>query len=484
MARLSAARKAAYRIGAASRERAAFVHDLLDADATLRELDEADRAFARLLALGVASTWGTLDEAIDATLKSPSQVKANVRDALRISAYELLFLGKQPHAAVDQGVQLVRFVAPRAGGVANHVLRRISERAADFPYGDPAHDDAALARSQGFPLWLAKRLIAQMGRERAALFMEASNQPAPLFVGVNACRMSDADFEQLLDDYGIQARRIRLGSDGQPIAGCYQIRDARQVGADPLAGLLRDGSLIVSDAAAQAIVELAVSGADRLGSLSEFDSSSSSGLELQGKSSSGSAPAVSLLEIGAGRGTKSVLLQSHASRMLGSQLALTCVDNLGFKAGVLRKRAELCAAHIDDIVIADARNPIRKLEGRTFDICLVDAPCSGLGTLRRHPEIRWRLAPDDIAVLASDGLAMLRQASTMVAPGGRLVYSTCTVAPEENEGVIRAFLEGEEGADFGIVPIELAGSKRLTFSTELTAGAPDAHFACIMQRQR
>ena len=466
MARLSQARKAALRVGAACRERNAFAHDLLDADAGMQQLDESDRAFARLLALGVAATWGTLDEAIDATLKSPQQVKPDVRDALRVSTYELLFLGKEPHAAVDQGVQLVRFVQPRATGVANHVLRRISEQVEQFPFGDPARDDAALARFHGFPLWLCEYLVEHLSRPAAASFMQASNEPAPLFVAVNTCRMRDSQFEALLEDFAIPARRIRTGSDGQPIAGCYQLRDARAVGQDPVLSLLRDGKAIVSDAAAQAIVELCI-GAIAAG----------------GQSTQDSAAAVSFLEVGAGRGTKTVLLQSHAMRTLGRPLQLTSMDNLGFKAGVLRKRAELCNVPVDDVVVADARHPVPQLQGRHFDAVLVDAPCSGLGTLRRHPEIRWRLQPDDIAHLAEGGLALLQQASSWVASEGILVYSTCTVSPEENHLVVKAFLESPQGAQFQIVPIDTPEGRKLTFSTMLAPGAPDAHFACIMKRQ-
>lgn len=104
-----------------------------------------------------------LDEAIDRSLSSPRDVKPKVRDALRISAYEMLFLRKPEHVVVDQGVELVRSVTPRAAGLANAVLRKMAFDARDFPWGDMATDDAAWARSFGMPEWLAVRLADEYG---------------------------------------------------------------------------------------------------------------------------------------------------------------------------------------------------------------------------------------------------------------------------------------------------------------------------------
>ncbi len=122
----------------------------------VRLVDEAplspeDRAFATRLVLGVVSTRGVLDDVLNRCMRTPHDVTDDVRDALQLSAYEIIFLEKSPHAAVDQGVELVRSIAPRAGGVANAVLRKVVAAKSRFPFGDPSSDIAAYARLHGFP---------------------------------------------------------------------------------------------------------------------------------------------------------------------------------------------------------------------------------------------------------------------------------------------------------------------------------------------
>ena len=147
------------------RERSAYAQDVIQATIDRSHIAPEDRAFATLLVLGVVSTEGVLDELIDRSLRSPRDVKPDVRDALRIAAYEMVFLKKEPYAVVDQGVELVRAVAPRAAGLGNAALRALTRVAAEFPFGDPATDDAAFARLCGFPQWLAELLVRDLGPE-------------------------------------------------------------------------------------------------------------------------------------------------------------------------------------------------------------------------------------------------------------------------------------------------------------------------------
>ena len=149
------------------RERDAFAQDIIAKTIDISPLSREDRAFATRLVLGVVSTRGTLEDIITGCMDSPDDAAPAVRDALCLSAYEIVFLQKSPHAAVDQGVELVKSVAPRAGGLANAVLRRVVRAKEVFPFGDPRTDIAAYARLHGFPVWLAKRLRARArGRPR------------------------------------------------------------------------------------------------------------------------------------------------------------------------------------------------------------------------------------------------------------------------------------------------------------------------------
>ncbi|MBQ3106838.1 MAG: antitermination protein NusB, partial [Eggerthellaceae bacterium] len=161
-------------------------------------------------------------------------------------------------------------------------------------------------------------------------------------------------------------------------------------------------------------------------------------------------------------------------RKYGSQLDdYVTVDNLEFKTKVLAERAKKCGLQVSETLTADALHLSDALGDRTFDAVFVDAPCSGFGTLRRHPEIRWKAKEEDVEAMEKQGLDLLRQAALHVDPGGTLAYATGTVTHEENNAVVRRFLRSEEGADFALAPLRGKGC----FSTRLVPDGPDAHFA-------
>ncbi len=462
MSELSCARRLAVEIGRDARERKAFASDLLDARLGKSGLNAADRAFTRVLVLGVVATVGTLDEVIGRCLDRAGDVGLQLRDALRVSTYEIIFLNKDAYVAVDQGVELAAFVQPRARRLANAVLRRIMAARKSFPFGDPQTDDVALARLYGFPLWMAQMFIAEMGRTSAEHFMAASNEPASVYFGVNALCTSDAAIENAFTREKITLKPVTLPvvsadeSSARTIAipGCFEAPHASTVTSHVARRAFDRGQLLVSDAAAQAVALLALPDV---------------------------AP-TSFLEVGSGRGTKTILLQSNAYRRFGTQMDLTCVDDHEFKMNVASSRAERYGAHISHPLVADGRtlSPARFNAG--FAAALVDAPCSGLGTLRRHPEIRWRLAPRDIAALAELELDLITAAARLVVSSGQLTYATCTASAAENESVIKRFLASDTGKQWRIVPTPVGGASKLFFKTTLTAGGCDAHFACRLRR--
>ena len=458
MSKLNPARWIAVRVGAQVRERNAYTAEVLETLLANNHLNAEDSAFARVLTLGVTATCGTLDETINRCLRSKNDIQDNVRDCLRVSCYELLFLGKQDHAVVDQGVELVRSVETKAARLANAVLHKMLAQKKEFPYGDVKTDDVALARSFGFPLWLAKHLISWMGREEAAHFMEVSNQPASLFFATNACKVEDEHaFLAEFANKGFLLDSVRLSDAAGRIPGCFHCSDHRAVASEIARAKFKSGELLVSDAAAQAVVQLA---------LPE------------------DAPE-RFLEVGSGRGTKTILLQSESLRRYGSQINLVALDFHGFKGHLLEKRARDYGVNIEQVIIKDARKlalPGEPEDIGLFDTVFVDAPCSGLGTLRRHPEIRWRISEKNIAALAETSFQILLGVAPHVKAGGRLVYSTCTVAPFENELLIKRFLESDVGQDFKIVPCSINNLSKLFFKTRLSAAGSDAHFAALLQR--
>lgn len=439
--RLSPGRAAACAIGRVVRERNAYTAEVTPAVlARFEGISAEDAAFATKIARGVTATVGTLDEFIDRNMRNPDDIRDVVRDAMRVSAYELLYLDKASYAAVDQGVELVRSVEPNAAGLANAILRKMAVSAKSFPYGNPNLSLPVLARSHAFPLWMAKRLMNEMGLNQATSFMEACNSDAPVFIAVNDIKASVEEVEDVFD----QAGTLLSGADDVP--GCFLVKDARALRKPAVRALFEEGKVSVSDQAAQAIALLACP-AD--------------------------APA-SMLEIGCGRGTKTILMQSNAHRLYGSTVPMTSVDVHDFKIDVLGKRCEQYGIDTVTPLVADGCALSETLSGQSFDAVFVDAPCSGVGTLRRHPEIRWRLTEEDIESMAQTGLQLLTEASKLVSANGTLTYATCTVFQEENERVVERFLACEEGALFEL---------EKTMRTSLSAQGSDAHYAVRLSRR-
>ncbi len=449
------ARTAAVDVVRRVRERGAFSNEVLDAVLRRRGLDPADRAFATRLAYGTIQYQGVLDEVIDRHSDRPGSIDPRVRDVLRTTAYELLLMRTPARAAVHQGVEAARAAAPRAGGFANAVLRRIAEEAEGFPWGDPDTDTEALARVSGSPLWLVRRLLDDLGEDTARTMLAADSEPAPLYLWHNPFAGGLESALDVLERDGAAPEAVRH-------PGCIR---AGSPAAAVSGRAVAEELVLVSDAAAQ-VAPLAAS--PRPGDL--------------------------VVDIGAGRGTKTVGLQAHAVEA-GGPAEVLAVDLHDFKLEVLAKRARRLTVPGVDTVRADATDPRalgEALGGRSADIVLLDAPCSGTGVLRRHPERHWTLSPEDVERLARLQSALLTAAASVVSEDGAIIYATCTVTRRENEEVVAAFLSSEAGADFSVRPLHARLSSwwddSLTlegyFRSHPTPGGPDGHFVARLVRDR
>jgi 16S rRNA (cytosine967-C5)-methyltransferase len=449
---VSPARRLAREVLTRVRESASYGHEVLSAALQRANLGSDDAAFATRLAYGALQTEGTLDEAIDRHTGG-KRLEPRVRDALRVAAYEILFLHTEDRAAVHQGVELVKTVRPQASGLANAILRRVAEEAETFPWGDPASDDGVLARSCAHPGWLATLWIEELGRDCAAAVMAADNEPAPLYLAVNPfVATADQAYDALSSD----------GAEPQPcpVTGCLR---AGEAAAAVQGRALAEGFVLATDAAAQFVASLV-----------------------------SAQPGTKVLEIGAGRGTKTLLIQA-AAVAAGGPSHLFTVDLHEFKTRLLEQRLASYGVPGVTALTGDATD-LASVVGLpapgSIDAVLIDAPCSGLGTLRRHPEKRWRVAPDEIHELAALGSRLLREAARLVRPGGFVVYSTCTLARAENDNVISEFLASEQGREFGLDPLQCDVPdewKRFYtaegyFRSLPEPGGPDGHFAARLRR--
>jgi 16S rRNA (cytosine967-C5)-methyltransferase len=436
------------------RRRDAWVTAVLDRALAAAALESRDAAFVTRLVLGTVEAEGTLDEALGRFLTRPGSVEPRVRDALRAAAYELLFMQAPSHAAVNEWVAEIKRMRPRAAGMANAVLRRVAEAAPAFPWGDPGTDVAALARASAMPQWLVERFIADLGEDDARTALAAGVAPAPLYLWHDP-------FLGTFDDAMASLAEDGAAPEVCPWPGCIVAGDAS---AAVRSRAVADGLVLVTDAAAQ-VAALAT----------------------------GAHPGEIVVDATAGRGTKTAELQA-LSVAAGGPADLRALDLHAFKTRVLARRMADLGVPGVTVGVADASDPLGK-QGvpavGTAAAVLLDAPCTGLGTLRRHPEKRWRVTPGDITEMAAVQLRLLRGLSVLVAQGGRLVYATCSLAREENDGVADAFLATETGAEFerldlaGILPRSWAGGVGTggRFHMVPAVGGPDGHFVAAFQRR-
>ena len=359
-------------------------------------LDRRERGFLHELVYGTLRSRGRLDAALGAKSDRPlDEVDPPARTALRLGAYQVLRLRVPDRAAVSESVDLVRADAPRAAGFVNAVLRRLA-RDGPPPEPDPVRAPLEwLTTSGSLPRWLAERWLARLGPAAAVSRAAAFAATPPTVLRLNP-RMADAAAR-------VQAAGVAL----QPLA----VPGAFAATGEPVVTLAADGIVYAQDQGSQLVARLAA----RDGRV--LDACAAPG----GKSTL-------LADLGAAP----VVAQDVSPRRARSLLALA-------------RRWGAPAVHV---IAGDARRP--PLAG-PFDAVLVDAPCSGLGTLGRNPDIRWRARADDVSRHATRQREILDASAALVARGGTLVYAACSLEPEEDEGVVEPFLEAH--ADFGVAPL-------------------------------
>ena len=449
MGKAAPARTVALRVLGEVRRRDGRAREILRSDAQVTALDVRDRALVMRLVLGVVASMGLIDSFIDSHLKGRAKLEPKVRDALRLSAFELTFLSTPPAVAVSEGVELVRSVRPKAASLANAVLRKVAQ--VDVPQraealsrviDDQSCDVADLALVSGYPAWLLERIAADRGEVACRLLALSATEAAPVWVAANRRLVTDEEALIELEDSGLGPVAV-AGLDGVFLL-------TRPAGL-AASGLVESCHIIVSDLAAQRVAGFVATGPD-------------------GR----------VLEIGQGRATKTLLIESKAARA-GQTVRLCGVETEPFKVRLARRRVKTAGlGSCVSCFVLDGRD-VGKDEGlpkglsASFEAVLIDAPCTGTGTLRRHPEISWRLAPADISSLAALQLELLRAAAVRVAAGGTLIYATCSVLRVEDEDVVEAFLASEEGAPFVWVDPEAPGVPAI--------GGPDGHFCARLKRR-
>jgi 16S rRNA (cytosine967-C5)-methyltransferase len=382
---ISPARSAAFDILMPVELRNAYASELLHSG-RWEHLGTADRALATELVMGVLRWRSRLDETIAAASARPlAKLDPEVLNALRLGTYQLRYLSRIPaHAAINDSVELVKRAQKRsAAPFANAVLRKIAAIEVETPSESIVWTSASLAREYAHPQWLVECWIAEFGIDRAHEICRHDQH-----IPATTLRLDSQEIER------------ELAADGIELAPGLLMTGARVViGGDVTqARALREGRVMIQDEASQLVAALVGTGAR-------------------------------ILDCCAAPGGKTAALAARnpTAKIIAAELH-------AHRAELLRKRVR--AANVE-VIQADA---LSLPTSSGFDRVLADVPCSGTGTLARNPEIKWRLRPEDLDDLHDRQVAILRAALQQLAPGGRAVYSTCSLEREENDAVVEEVL--------------------------------------------
>jgi 16S rRNA (cytosine967-C5)-methyltransferase len=369
-------------------EDGAFAHILLPRALRSSGLPARDRALVTDLVYGTVRMQRRLDVMVSAVSnRAIGSVDAPVRAALRLGAYQLL-IGVPAHAAVGETVGVVD---ARARGFVNGVLRTLARTGPPWPLPD-GDEVAAIGVRTSHPDWIVRTLVDAYGMHDAIATLELDNEAPPVTLRVNPLRTSTE---------ALTAELLAAGADVRPgllVPGSLLLRHAGDLAVLPA---IADGRASPQDQASQAIVAV---------------------LDPR--------PGDLVLDLASAPGGKAT---AAAERMGGHGLVLAADLHAGRVRTVLRAAERIGVRPIVATVVADGRLP--PVRDGAFDRVLLDAPCSGLGVLRRRPDARWRVLPGDVRDLAALQRVLMSAAAAAVKPGGRLVYAVCTLSKEETVDV-------------------------------------------------
>jgi 16S rRNA (cytosine967-C5)-methyltransferase len=407
------------------------------ADAALAAHERSpQRAAVRAIALGTIRWYLRLAPAVEMLLARPADVSPTIGSLLAAAAHQIEYSRNAPEASVDAAVDAARILkSPRASGLVNAVLRRfLTERLALF-----ARVDAGLPARTAHPAWLVERISAAWPAQAEAV-LAADNAHPPMTLRVDLSRSSAPEYVARLADADIESHAIQWIDSAVTLT--------QPVGVGALPGFA-DGLVSVQDAGAQLAVPL---------------------LDAR--------PGMRVLDACAAPGGKTGQLLER----LGAGARVTALDVDRTRVALIEENLRRLG-RTAQLAVGDARRPDTFWDGQPFERILVDAPCSSTGVIRRHPDIRLLRRPSDIRTFATLQLAILRAMVPLLCSGGRLLYSTCSVLPEENEAVALALLGAE--ACLAAVPGTFIppGALRRAVGWQLLPGAEAGtdgfYYACL-----
>ena len=372
-------------------------------------LKEEDRALLTELVYGVLRWRGLLDWHVDQLSRvKPAKIAPEIRYLLRLALYQILYLDRVPdHAAVNETVKIAKSTQPpHLVGFVNALLREAIRREGKWEWPSPETDpEEHLAITTSHPRWFVRRCLEEFGFDETQSFCQANNTIAPLVLRVNAHKTSPAELMESLHGEGLKAEHSPYLADAVRLSGIRQNITRLSI--------YEKGWIHVQDEASQLI-----------------------SVVLNPR------PEERILDICAGFGGKS----THIGGLMQNEGEIVAVDQSSWKLQELQQNARRQDLGIIKTIASDAME-LRPEQLGSFDRVLLDAPCSGFGTLRRKPDIKWRRHLKDPYRFSQLQRQLLEHASLFVKRGGILVYATCTIFAEEDEGIAEGFCSRHEGWD-------------------------------------
>jgi len=376
---------------------------LTDSFKKYRHLSSLDRAFLTELTYGVFRRRQTLDWILSRFSKvSLEKIESTILNILRMGLYQILFLTRTPvSAAVNESVEMAKPIRGKGGaGFVNGILRSVVRQKEEIVFPKMEEDPALhISVGQSYPIWLVQRWMKEVGAEETLRLCSANNQIAPLTLRTNTLKADRGHLIGRLIEKGLKPRPTTYSEEG------VILDDSPPVSELPF---LREGDYVIQDEASQMVTSI-----------------------LDPK------PGETILDACAAPGGKT----THIAQKMENQGEILAVDVTRDKLRLIEESCQPLGVKIVKTVKGDASRPLPAPENLTFDRILADVPCSGFGTLRRNPDLKWRKGEEDIRRLSLIQASILSNLSQYLKKGGTLVYSTCTIFREENEDVVEAFLK-------------------------------------------
>jgi 16S rRNA (cytosine967-C5)-methyltransferase len=376
----------------------AYLDKLLDSELKSRDVADIDKSLLAEIVHGVMRWQGRLDWILNGfTHGNFSKSEVNVKNALRVGLYQILFLTHVPqYAAVNEAVNFIkRLRGEKSGNLVNAVLRNIIRSLNDIHYPKRDEDPVQyLAVYYAHPAWLVKRWYDRFGPEETEKILIANNEIPGLTLRINKLKNAPAQFLDILD-------KQNIGYQGSTFID-YFIKVKSLSGIAQM-NIFQNGFFSIQDeSAALPVILLAPTEADRV------------------------------IDMCAAPGGKTTFI----AELMNNKGHILAIDKYESKLNLIKSSCDRLGISNVEAIIADSS----ELQTEPADKVLVDAPCTGLGVLRKKPDVKWKREPEDVVRMSKIQLHLLENASRLVKPGGILVYSTCTTEPEENSSLIKLFL--------------------------------------------